>query len=54
MIEMEGHGYDGRLTDVGGEIGEVGFELCEGPGEEEDHGWGTLLFGGAGSGYYFF
>ena len=41
---MKGHRYWRGFADVGGEVYEVRFELCEGPGEEEDHCWGGLGF----------
>ena len=44
---MEGHGHAGGAADGGAESGEVGGGVGQGPGEEEQHGGGFLLFGGA-------
>ena len=41
---MQRHGDLGGFADIGGEVDKVGFELCEGPGEEEDLCGGFLLF----------
>ena len=41
---MQRHWNLGGLADVGGEVDKVGFELCKGPGEEENHSWGLLCF----------
>lgn len=46
---------DGRgTTDVSGEVYEVRFEGCDGPGEEQDHGGGASGDGGSGNGDYLF
>lgn len=52
MVEMEGHGDFGGMTNVGGEVDERGLELLHGPGEEKNHGWRVFGFCCTSSCYY--
>ena len=51
---MQRHGDLGGFADIGGEVDKVGFELCEGPGEEEDLSRGAFGFSGFYDGGYGF
>lgn len=47
MVEVHRYGDAGVAGGFGGGVHEDGPGVLQRPGEEEDHGWGAVLFGGA-------